>query len=513
MECMHHLQHKVIKVCFSCGDELVCKLCADGAHYGHIFREFTDIGPERKHSIDQHLTELGSQAASVKSFLEDLDSLRNDTRKKTADAFTLIKRRGDDLKEAVDNYVKQLTYTCEQQQIENENEIDPINENATREYQHIQDIIRILESASQSNKAANIVSVEKQHRQAQHTFNTFSLPKTNTYKFIHGQGSSSQLRSIFGNLDQMSTITQPKQIVCDPEIPPGEPMVTSSFEKTIIGHTAGVCALEQHAIDDSHSWIRYERCRDVFLANQAGQAIKMIEFDSSPAAIAILSDNRTIVTCPDERCLREILPNNQTKELFSTERLIPRALCMSIEGNIIVSLVEKWTFSLTPSSVRKVTRLNMRGHRKEEAELDSHRQRLFIKPAKMNASKVSGDIAIINWTDHESSHLVVLDTHLQLKYRYFGDGKVVPGFTKFSGKYRSDFCPQDVAYDPMDRILISELYSGAIQMVSKAGRFLKILHIDEDIPWSLTIHRDGQIWVGYNTGKVNVIKYCKYTLK
>ncbi|XP_060068619.1 uncharacterized protein LOC132548755 [Ylistrum balloti] len=525
MNCNRHDGHPLVKVCFSCNDQLVCAECTKLDHSSHIFREMEEVGKERQKTLLQNLRETEAAVLAIQQDLEKLQTHSEGNRYRSKEVADKIQRRSRDIQDAVNQYTKQLVFICERHHNNNEYDIAEAKVRLDSELLNAFKTLGIIQAALESENFPQIIETEKFHRNNQLKRQVVPMRSPRNVAFVHGAGTVGNLRDVFGDIEiqqdghpqrvrndfetreESENAKRRKQHdgcnVCDTT-------VTSAFEQTTTSY--GVCFLcPSHASADD-CWIRLEKTNEIKLVTRTGKVKQIVRFDTSVACIANTAEGQIAVTCPDSHTIQEVQLDGTKKTLFHLDRLSPRAICLTTEGNLLMSLVEKWSYALSAFSTRKIAKYTVRGYKMAEAEYDGYRKRLFIKPSRIAASPASGDIAVINRTEYETSHLVILDKHLRLKFRYFGDGKIIPNSKRYCGKESVQFCPQDVQYDKGNHILIAELYSCSIQLIDGSGHLLKILHIDEDIPWSMAVHSDQQVWTGYNSGKVKVLSYRKYPL-
>ncbi|XP_021344922.1 uncharacterized protein LOC110444895, partial [Mizuhopecten yessoensis] len=521
MSCRRHDGHPLVKVCFSCSDQLVCDECTKLDHSGHIFREIEEVGKERQKTLLQNLKETEAVVLGIQQDLGKLQSFNEGNRSQSRDVVDKIQRRGKDIQDAVNQYTKQLVFMCERHHNDTDYDIAETKVRLDSELLNATKSRGIIQAALESENFPKIIETEKYHRNNQYQRQVVSVKSPRSVALVHGAGTVGHLREIFGDIEiqhqdnyqyrfhnesetreEHENAKRRKQDggynVCDTT-------VTSAFEQTT--SSFGICFICPSLASVDECWIRLERMNEIKLVSRTGDVKQTIHFDTAVACLANTADNRTVVSCPDKHIIQEILPDGTPKTLFHLDRLSPRALCLTTEGNLLISLVEKWSYSVSAFSTRKIAKYTVKGYKMAEAEYDGHRKRLFIKPSRVATSLSSGDVAVINRTEYETSHLVILDKHLRLKFRYFGDRKIIPSSKRYYGKESVQFCPQDVQYDAGNNILIAELYSCSIQLIDGNGHLLKILHTDEDIPWSLAVHTDHQVWTGYNSGKVKVLSY------
>ncbi|XP_069124550.1 uncharacterized protein [Argopecten irradians] len=511
----------LVRVCFSCSDQLVYDECTKLDHSGHIFREIEEVGRERMKTLLQNLKETEDVVLSLQADMAKLHDISEGNRAQSKEVADKIQRRGKDIHDAVSQYTNQLMFICERLHNDNEHDMAEIKVRLDAELLKATKSRDIIRTALESKNFPQIIETEKYHRNNQYKRHTIPVKSPKAVVFAHGAGTVGNLREIFGDIqiqthdgqlqrtrndyetdDENENAKRRKQ---SGEYNVRDTTVTSAFEQTT--SSFGICFICPSLASPDECWIRLERMNEIKLVSRTGDVKQTVHFDTAIACIANTAEGRIVVSCPDSHTIREVQPSGPPKTLFHLERLSPRAICLTTEGNLVISLVEKWSYSVAAFSTRKIAKYTVKGYKMAEAEYDGYRKRLFIKPSRVAASTTSGDIAVINRTEYETSHLVILDKHLRLKFRFFGDGRIIPASKRYYGKETVQFCPQDVQYDSANNLLISELYSCSIQLIDGEGHLLKILHTDEDIPWSIAVHTDQQVWTGYNSGKVKVLSY------
>ena len=181
--------------------------------------------------------------------------------------------------------------------------------------------------------------------------------------------------------------------------------------------------------------------------------------------------------------------------LKNTSPLYPTFIGRSLDGGVLVSLIDKPTFDVTDYSKRMVQHINVNGTVNKSYEYEEDDQTpLFVYPESV-AQNRNTDICVINFNSETTGHLCVL---------YAKTGKV-----HFTYKGQSDsehlFFPTDVCCDSNCNIFISDSVNKSIHLLNSNGQFVKyVLPKAEISAMCMSIHNDN-LWLGCEKGEIKVL--------
>ncbi|XP_033761335.1 uncharacterized protein LOC117343127 [Pecten maximus] len=265
-------------------------------------------------------------------------------------------------------------------------------------------------------------------------------------------------------------------------------------------------------------WISHYGGKSINLVDKNGDVIEVI-----PDATEEVSDvsfspvkNLILMAYCKQKCIKRVTikeKKNKGKTSFATspwartDPLKPYTLCMAPNGDIIVALTDKKSWSKEPDSTSVLVRYNRNGKELARVEKDGHGQDLFVCPFKISTN-TTGSVAVVNAIKERlgASHLVLLDNNLNLTHRYISHGVTLPAedpLPELTGK----FAITDVLFNHQNLILISEGHSRTVQLLDPMCNLLKVLVTDlQTSPFSLALHFNGDLWVGLSGGELQVFQ-------
>ncbi|XP_062593158.1 uncharacterized protein LOC134254633 [Saccostrea cucullata] len=204
-----------------------------------------------------------------------------------------------------------------------------------------------------------------------------------------------------------------------------------------------------------------------------------------------------------KKSIGHLSPPGSVSEVISTDPLIPRGICQSVDGGLLVTLIdESLPYRLEPHSRRLVRHITVTGDVIHEYEFqeDGH-TRLFTLPGRVTQNS-NCDICVVNTTHLTTSVLVIMSSSGRMKSVYRGDS---PFFRELN--LTKDFNPTDVVCDSLCNILVNEFNIKQIHLLGPDGEFLKFLQTDNELnsPYTLSLYKS-TLWVGYK-GIVKVFQY------
>lgn len=232
------------------------------------------------------------------------------------------------------------------------------------------------------------------------------------------------------------------------------------------------------------------------LVNKHGRKEKI--FRADVADVCVTDNNEIYVTNLLNNSISRLSLSGLVSTIFSTDPFEPMGICQTIDGDLLVTLsgAESDLYDLNFHSRRLLRHVTVNGNIIKDFEYHEDRQtRLFTLPARVEQNG-NTDICVINRTSAIKGELVILS---------------VSGFTKsvYRGHVqRLELNATDVACDSHFNIIVGEINSNNIHLLSPDGKFLRYLltvnHVNQVFSLSL---RNSTLWVGENTGLVKVFRY------
>ncbi|XP_069133148.1 uncharacterized protein [Argopecten irradians] len=192
-------------------------------------------------------------------------------------------------------------------------------------------------------------------------------------------------------------------------------------------------------------------------------------------------------------------------DFLSTKPLYPRCACRYTD-EIYVTLVDDTDLKPTRNSIRCVVTYKNKTET-NRVEKDAFGDAIFVKPSRVKINKKGDTLAVINRTDKDNTHLVLLNKNLTVKLRYLGDKLRILHNERFNSLMytpESPYAITDVEFFDEDCLIVSEQYSRCIELLSgDYQRLLTIVPQEAAMPYSIALYA-GTLWVGYFDAQVKV---------
>jgi hypothetical protein len=196
--------------------------------------------------------------------------------------------------------------------------------------------------------------------------------------------------------------------------------------------------------------------------------------------------------------IARLTPSGSVSTVVSAQPLLPLAICQSVDGGLLVTLLdsESKLYELDSYSRRLVRHMTLTGDVIHEYEYQEDGQtRLFTLPLRVKQNGNS-DICVVNRTSDTTGHVVILSSSGRLRSVYHRDN------------LNKDFCPNDVECDSRCNILVTDPDNHLIHLLSPDGQFLKFLLTEKEVHFPTLLSLYGStLWVGNVQGTVKLFQY------
>ncbi|OWF36807.1 uncharacterized protein LOC110441099 [Mizuhopecten yessoensis] len=522
MECIKHPGSSIVSVCITCGATLVCVDCmTDKEHKGHVFEKPNKIAIDIKAKLKPKETEDCKLEANLESDLKEIRSLKTQQDNKQKERVKSINIQKEVLIQTVtemtDSFISQYETQTHSNCVKLQDAIDVISTKLENVRRHRNEIERLLDEKdvlAVVNDSRNLKDVDGQRK---------PYPQLAEIEFTRGKVNIHQLKIMFGGtaaeLNELATL-EGAQVVADmtlsvnkssdfvgTDIRLGRELVLESTLK--YSESNYVSAMRNDSY--GNSWVKCHGERKISLIDKSGHVDKTVTFYFGVRGMTTTKDNTLLLCGVEDRDIKQvILPSGNATSVFSTGKLFPFSVCTTPSGDLYVTLMDSRDYNVTANSERVLVRYSSQGQEKDRARYDRRGDPLFVGPYRVRVSNTGVVIGVSNLTDKQNSHLVLLNTDLTLRLRYLGNGKVVSGEEKFDTttyKPETNYAINDFIFDSFDNIIIVEVYSKCVQLLSRdCVQMCTLLPTQEYTPVSMTMNGD-RMWLGFQNGTVNVYKY------
>lgn len=251
-----------------------------------------------------------------------------------------------------------------------------------------------------------------------------------------------------------------------------------------------------HSVSEDLAWVHGWDCSAYLLSN-IGVTKKTIEMNSlsndfivGPGGIHIFTDFEN-----DE--IKKMDENGRVSVIVSTKPLTPIGIGKSLDGNMLVALVDDYSFKINTNSKRLLKLISIDGEEMRAFEFDKDGStKLFTKPHRV-FQNYNTDICVIDQIGQSSGVLRVLSSDGAVKFDYRGN------------YVKKRFDPRGLVCDGNCNIIVTDCLHSFIHMLSPCGEFIRYIVTKQeaiDSPYSVDLTKSS-LWVGGKNGEISVYRY------
>jgi hypothetical protein len=293
--------------------------------------------------------------------------------------------------------------------------------------------------------------------------------------FFKGKMDHAKLRTMYGSL-------------MDPELIKVTKLAHfKNFSNTIVSiHTSTEELAWVHGWDSS-----------AYLLNTNGVTKSTLETKNVSNDFIVTTDGSHIFTDFEDDEIKILDENGVVSTIVSTKPLTPIGIGKALGGDLLVALVDDYSFKLNTSSKRLVKMISTEGEEKRSYEFERNSTtKLFTKPHRV-FHNYNNDICVIDQTGQSSGILRVLAIDGAVKFDYRGD------------YVKKRFDPRGLVCDVYCNIIVTDCLHSFIHMLSPCGEFIRYLVTKQeafDSPYSVDLHKSS-LWVGGKNGSISIYRY------
>lgn len=493
--CNIHAKQTIDMYCVTCNIP-ICSKCAGFIHNKHSYGQLKDVAKKKKHDMSKILTEFREQHISnLRSKIKLAQTYRQQNHDHGKKTLLEIDIRAKELEAEVHKYRERFTREFLDVQKQADNLLKQIESDMAKyliELEKLHDAF--LEVVSSASSLEIIKAEDGIYSKVEDVISglNFNMRLHLTY-FNPGKTDKMALQKSFGLFERGKKPSNDIKIDAPKVLkPPPKPFKVNI--NTAFNHQCGDI-LSLCPVGDNAAWIHRYNEYGNDLVDTTSQVLKSVEFDFFADDFSKMQDGGILVSSYGDQCIKKLEENGSVVDITKTDPLHPRGICIMRNGDILVCLMDDYTYDITDESRRHVARINMDGERIDTIEYDNENRRLFTLPYRVSENK-NLDICVIDRTSDSSGRLVILDNYGAIKCIYNSNGD-------------PKFIPNGVTCDAKGRIIISD-YWDKIHILDNDGQLLQYLITEKnkiEYPQSIGIDNKGFLWVGCEAGNVYVLKY------
>ncbi|XP_061174694.1 uncharacterized protein LOC133183805 [Saccostrea echinata] len=474
----HPKKQEAVLFCGTCKDN-ICGDCAVSKEHRDHANSFQSVGCQETQSDEgkkkQSAKEIYSQLEQKIVELNELKKSRqldfSNLRKTVNDRFKQIERRLRDEKQLLDQGLS-TEETLDISRVDN-----LVDKLAKRK-----DKIQSLMSSLESEKNAKIVA--KIESNLEREVDAATIDKKESVEFRQLALSEENKEIILGCLlfDAAPHSSSDFEGFLLPE-----PEVLSKFQIRL-GKIETVCP-----INDSEVWIGYSKTDKIYLLEEKDGRMRkkdryrLTEFQ--PINISVLSSGDLIFSCAGQAMITTMNKLYEASLYIDTYHLIPLGLYVNEKDEILVCLLNDYSYNVNEASVRQIVKYSADRERAMVIEKDINKQKYFTMPQSV-IENVNRDICVVDVIGFHEGRLIVFDKNGGKRFVY-------------NGRHTTDSPQCDLSamtHDSKGNIILSDEYFNRIHILTKDGSFRGLLEIGKanNIFRPFGIHCDSMdtIWIG-----------------
>ena len=215
--------------------------------------------------------------------------------------------------------------------------------------------------------------------------------------------------------------------------------------------------------------------------------------------VCVIHNNEVYITDIYNKSISRLSPSGSVSPVFGTDPQEPWGICQTMDSDLLVTLTDAETddlYQLNSDSRRLVRHVTLTGDVIREYEYQEDGQtRLFTLPVRVTQNG-NTDICVINWTSDTTGELIILSFSGCLKSVYPEQGQ------------RDHVLLTDVVCDSHYNIIVGEVFSSTIQLLSPKGMFLTnlVTKNENNYPTAISL-KNSTLWIGDFNGCIKVYQY------
>ncbi|XP_069141806.1 uncharacterized protein [Argopecten irradians] len=504
MECTKHTGETVIMACKSCVKyTLLCGVCIEEDHTEHKLQTLRSAAQSIRQHFEQVETDKLEVFEEIKSDLVNISKLREEFHQESSRVGEEIVKHGDVIKGEVDKVNKEVEEKRITELDKNTSAIDETEQAMTQQVSGIEMFQKKVADIQKMNDHVEVIMAARDMEVPD--IARVPRPDIQRLEFQPGTVSVLQLERMFGTVAGVGTF-KGKTEKGDEKANTSSDFVGSIKRELNVSFVNSFRHSQKDGLrymfcqEPQLCFLKCEMKNSVMLSDNCGQIRQCINLGTKTNGFTVTTDNRLLFCCVDQECVKEMqLPNGEITEKIDTSPLKPKCICTSPSGDIYVTLCDSIEYEVTESGTCALARYDKWGQKKKRRKKDGFGRNIFVSPFKVCVNSTDTQIAVINDINRRCSELVLFDGQLSPELVYRGPSVL-------TGDTMEGFELSGVMFDSRDNIIVTEVFSHTVQLLSPFCEPLKTLLVIDASPWALALHGD-RVWVGDIDGNVRIFRY------
>ena len=247
------------------------------------------------------------------------------------------------------------------------------------------------------------------------------------------------------------------------------------------------------SLNDSEVWIGYSKKDKIYRLKETDGCLRKKEryrlMEFKPINISALSNGDLIFSCAYENMITTMNQLYECSLYIDTYHLMPLGLYVNKKDEMFVCLLDEYSYVLTNSSIRQITKYGANQERLMVIEKDIQGMRNFTMPQSV-IENINGDICVIDVIGSHNGRLVVFDKNGEKRFEY--NGRAV---TKSSNCDLSA-----ITHDSIGNIIMSDESFSRLHILTKDGDIKGLVEIGKAnsifCPFAILCDSKDTLWIG-----------------
>ncbi|XP_065929865.1 E3 ubiquitin-protein ligase TRIM71-like [Magallana gigas] len=491
-KCGTHSHKNCDLQCKNCNDIFVCSSCtASETHKGHIFVEVSEVYTTKKNAIADEANKLENLISpTYEEIALDLENQLANLDGGYEKLTTAMSKQGEQWHREIDIVVNKMKTEISEIKVKHRNLLQKHLDEIKQTQALIKQSLLAIEELKKSTKVSPTIEYSSKIRE-------FSkLPpkvKVTLPTFIPKPLDHKKLNHLFGQITPLSTATEENVLSLNkPNTSVRELLDEPELVATIQTGYQNVTSVTY--LNEDCVWT----CgftKDIKCFNIKGELLHTVSNKSKqrPNDIAVDSDGNLLFSDSKSRTVNKV-NNGQTEELIRLQGWWPGYLCVTSNGDLLVTMVSGNDYQF------KVVRYSG-STEKQTIQFDDGGKPLYSRNinVKYITENRNHDICV---ADSEANAVVVVNQDGKLRWRYIGH----PSVTK-----KNPFKPFGITTDSQSRILTADRDNHRIHILNQEGQFLRYIdNCDLEYPYGLCVDNNDNLFVSEQlNGNVKKIKFLR----
>nr|XP_019930871.2 uncharacterized protein LOC105323897 isoform X1 [Crassostrea gigas] len=478
--------------CKNCNDIFVCSSCtASEIHRGHIFVEVSEVYTTKKNAIADEANKLKNLIyPTYEEITLDLENQLANLDGGYEKLTTAMSKQGEQWHREIDIVVNKMKTEISEMKVKHRDLLKKHLDEIKQTQALIKQTLLAIEEIKKSTEVSPTIEYSSKIRE-------FSkLPpklKITLPTFIPKPLDHKKLNRLFGQITPLSTATEENVLSLNqPNTSVRELLDEPELIATIQTGYQNVFSVTY--LNEDCVWT-FGSTKDIKCFNMKGELLHTVSNKSEqpPSDIAVDSDGNLLFCDWKSRTVNKV-NNGQTEELIRLQGLVPGNLCVTSNGDLLVTMVSD---DVTQSRVVRYSGST----EKQTIQFDDKGKPLYSGNDyfKYITENRNYDICV---ADYEAGAVVVVNQDGKLRWRYIGH----PSVTK-----KEPFHSIGITTDSQSRILTADPGNHCIHILDQDGQFLRYIdNCDLEYPCGLCVDNNDNLFVSeVKKGNVKKIKFLR----